>query len=207
MKRHLMSAVFAVIGLFLGSAAQAQIYAGVSVGKMSGALSSNPCGLPVYTCSNEKNASVIRLGYKLPDSVFGHFWDHMIGTAIELSYARYSDLTVTGPMPPLSSSRWDERLRSVSIGTASEFPLTQNVSLVARIGASFYRTTETLSQGTFSMAANERHATEMYYGLGGIYRLTDKIALTGDLLISRAPFSRVSSREIHLLSAGLMYSF
>ena len=207
MKRHLMSAVFAVIGLFLCSSAQAQMYAGFSHGKLSGALSSNPCDLPFYTCSNDNDASIVRLGYKLPDSVFGHFWDHKIGTAIELSYARYSDLIVNGPMPPLSSARWDEKLRSVSIGTASEFPLTRNMSLVARIGASFYRSTETLSQGTFSMTASERHTTEMYYGVGGIYRLNDKVALTGDLLISRAPFSRVSSREIHLLSAGLMYSF
>lgn len=190
------------------NAVHADWYAGVAVGKL---FADQPavCDSPIYSCNSESDVAQVRLGYRFPaagnDSALKPFGR----MAIEISYARYGDMTTTGPLMSWPDAQWVDSLRSASIGVASEFTVSENLSVVARLGASRFHTTERLAMApaTPSMTVSDRRTTEIYYGIGGIYRLSDKVALTGDLMISRAPYGRGSQRDLHVITGGLMYSF
>lgn len=211
MKRQLMTVVFAIMGIFLCATAQAQWYAGISVGKPSDDLSGNPCGIPAYSCKGNDMAGTVRLGYRITPYFSDSMFHQVSTTSIELSYARFGALRAQGPLYPPSNTHWDDKLSSVSLGTAVDIRVTPNGSFVTRLGVSSMKATADLATVPANSAApssSSQRSTQLYYSVGGAYRLTERVSFTGDLLFTRAPYSLGSSgRDIRLISAGLTYFF
>ena len=211
MKRQLMTVVFAIMGIFLCATAQAQWYAGISVGKPSDDVTGNPCGVPAYSCKGNDMAGTVRLGYRISPYFSMAMLDQVSTTSIELAYARFGAVRAQGPLYPPSTTHWDDKLSSVSLGTAVEVRVTPNGSFVTRLGVSSMRATADLSTAPANSAAppsSTQRSTQLYYGVGGAYRLTQQVSFTGDVLFTRAPYSVGSTgRDIRLISAGLTYFF
>ncbi|MBK6616581.1 outer membrane beta-barrel protein [Ottowia sp.] len=209
MKRLMMSMTSAVIALSLCASAHAQLTAGVSLGQQS-TSDGNYCGMVGFSCKNDDMVGTVRLGLRvLPfpaDSLVGQIGH----TSIEIAYTNYGTLKTKGPLYGVSDkATWDDKLYSLSLGTAYELRISPSMSFVTRLGVSSFKATENFTrvEGSPSMEVSSRRSAQLYYGLGATYRLNSRIAFTGDLLFSRAPVSGSSSRDIHNVSTGVVYSF
>ena len=203
MKRIMMHVVCAIMGFLLcASSAQAQWYAGASLGKQASDMRTNQCGLPGYSCKNDDMVGTVVLRYRvyplLSDSVAYSAYSQIGSTSIELAYTNYGKLNAHYVQP--SNMDFSSRLYSFSLGSAYELRVTPCFSLTTRLGVSSFKLASTDSEVT-------SRSTDLYYGIGTSYHLSDSIALTGDLLFSKAPSLSGASSDIRNLSAGVIYSF
>jgi len=212
MKRYLLISALSALAFSMHTSAHAQLHVSAFGSKDTASGDRNPCGIPGAQCDSDTMGRSIRLGYYTSFDNLAPSLDVHGRSSIDLTYTSYGKLTTKGNFGASPFGRideWTNDLESMSLGTTYELPLYGRLSLLSRIGFSWFRAKEFFSynssgNGFQSSARNESHP---YFALGLSYRLNQRVSFSGDYMATKAPYSGRSERDLRILSGGASYSF
>ena len=111
---------------------------------------------------------------------------------------------------PTGTFNGSTRVRGLNLDLLGMVPLSERLSAFARIGAAYARSRANFSSTgavPFGTSSSTRNGTDLKYGLGLQYALTDALALRGEVERYRINDPLRNRGNVNMVSLGLIYRF
>jgi OmpA-OmpF porin, OOP family len=144
-------------------------------------------------------------GYKL----FGGYQFNK-NFALEGGYFDLGKAGFTATTVPAGTLNGQIKLRGLNLDAVGFLPITENLSLLGRVGANYAEAKDSFSgTGAVTVAnpAVTQSGTNVKYGMGLEYALTKTLALRGELERYRVNDAVGNHGDVDLFSVGLVYRF
>lgn len=177
--------------LFAAQAASAQTYVGVGVGqsKLKGDAVDYVTDHRATSVDDKDTTGKAFIGYQFNRNF-----------ALEGSYNYLGHYAASNRF-----ERAEVQGRSLGLDAVATLPLTQNFGLLGRVGVARTRVTGSAQDLAF-IYTGRGHDTAVHYGLGAQYKLSEKVALRGEVERAKAQFGD-SKNHVNTATVSLVYSF